>query len=74
MHGLLAVAGEALEEGAAGGVGEGLEEIVRDGWHERTITNWLWIVNEKSAASERHRGQGIVRCLSWRFAIGPAKA
>jgi hypothetical protein len=35
MDGQLAIAGEALEEGAAGGVGERFEEMVRDGWHER---------------------------------------
>lgn len=33
MYGLLAVAGEALEEGATGGVGECFEEMVSDGWH-----------------------------------------
>jgi len=41
---LFAVAGEVLEDGTTGGVGESFEEIVSDGWHVRTITKRLSIV------------------------------
>jgi hypothetical protein len=39
VDGLLAVAGELLEDGAAGGVGEGAEDVIADGRrHRKTIT------------------------------------
>jgi hypothetical protein len=44
---LFAVAGEALEEGASGGVGEGFEEGVGYGWHGLSITNWLWVKDNR---------------------------
>jgi hypothetical protein len=33
MYGLLSVEGEAFEDCPAGGVGDGFENIVSDGWH-----------------------------------------
>jgi len=44
VHGLFSVAGEALEDRPAGGVGEGFENVVRYGLHSGIITVWLLIV------------------------------
>ena len=45
VDGLLAVAGELLEDGSAGGVGERAEDGLWAGLlHRKTITIWLWFV------------------------------
>jgi hypothetical protein len=41
--GLFAVAAEAFEEGATGGVGKRFEEGVGGGLHQESITIWLWV-------------------------------
>ena len=44
MDGLLAVAGELLEDGAPGRVGEGAKDGIGSGcFHAKTITIWLWV-------------------------------
>jgi len=47
VDGLLAVAGEALEDCPAGGIGERSENMVREDWHAETIAKWLLIVKDK---------------------------
>lgn len=58
MHSLLTVAGEPLEEGPAGGIGERFEEVVRDGWHGQTITIWLLIVKRRFGVRQSILGVG----------------
>lgn len=57
VDGEFAVAGEPLEDGPAGGVGESSEYIVCDVRHAITITGWLWIVKRNCLTTGDRRGQ-----------------
>jgi hypothetical protein len=55
MHRLLAIAGQALKDGAAGWIGKGLEDVGCDSWHAQTITEWLWFVKDFYLARVRRK-------------------
>ncbi len=52
VHGLLSVAGEVLEDGAPGRVGESFEYVIFDNLHGKTITERLWFVKCNFLACE----------------------
>lgn len=48
VHGLFAVAGQLLKDGATGGIREGAKDRIALGWlHTKTITIRLWFVKSK---------------------------
>lgn len=61
VHGLIAVAGEALKDGAPRGIGEGLEDGAGGVAHAKTITKRLLIVNGKYSPimESRRMGEGL---------------
>jgi hypothetical protein len=54
-NGLLAVAGEPLEDRAAGRIGKGAEKLVRDRGNTIFITIWLLVVNAAALHGLRRR-------------------
>ncbi len=48
VHGLFAIPGQPLEDGAASGIGESAEKFVRGSRHFKTITVWLSIVKPET--------------------------